>query len=87
MTAEWTLPQHDTDLLRRLAERKAGIAQDPINLERRELWYKLDAGAGGRPMILAEAGGVRDQILPLPDSILECEDSWARNIEKQLRFE
>jgi hypothetical protein len=87
MTAKWTLPQRDIDLLRRLAERKAEIAQDPVNLERSELWYKLDAGTDGRPMILAEAGGVRDQVPPLPDSILECEDSWARQIEKALRFE
>ena len=87
MPPKLKLPQHDIDVLRRLAERKAGIAQDPVNLERKELWYKLDAGTGGRPMILAEAGGVRDQAPPLPDSILECEDSWTREIEKALRFE
>lgn len=81
------LIQHDIDILHRLAERKVEIAQEPVNLERKKLWYKHDRGTNERPMILAEVGGVRDQVLPLPDSILECEDSWARSVEKMLRFE
>ena len=79
--------QRDVDVLRRLAERKLEIAQDPVNLERKECWYKLDAGTDGRPMVLAEVGGIRDTVLPLPDSVLSCEDSWAQGVERGLRME
>jgi len=79
------LSPRDTDILRRLAERKTAIADDPVNKERRELWYKLDEGTGGRPMVLAEYGGVRDPNPPLPDSLLECEGAWARGVERGLR--
>lgn len=87
MNEELKLNRHDIDILQRLAERKAEIAQDPVNLERKKLWYQHDRGTSERPLVLAEVGGVRDRILPLPDSILECEDSWARRIESELRFE
>ena len=81
------LPQHDLDILRRLAARKAEIAADPINLERRELWYKHDAGSSERPMVLAEIGGIQDQVKPIPDATLECRDPWARSLERGLRAE
>jgi hypothetical protein len=75
------LPQHDIDVLRGLAERKMRLAFDPINLERKAQWYRHDAGEAGRPMILAEAGGV------VPDPVLECAHPWARGVESGLRFE
>ena len=87
MSDEPKLTQRDINVLRGLAERKAEIAQDPVNLERRELWYKHDAGTGGRPMVLAEVGGVRDRVHPLPDSLFECEEPWARGVERGLRVE
>ena len=87
MTDKYTLPQHDVDILRQLAERQVEIAQSPLNLERKALWYKHDAGMDGRPMILAEVFGVRDQISPLPNSDLKCENSWSRGIEWLLRFQ
>ncbi|MEW6755255.1 MAG: hypothetical protein AB1505_30380 [Candidatus Latescibacterota bacterium] len=82
-----TLSAHDTDVLRRLAHRKAEIALAPANLERRDLWYRHDAGTGGRPMVLAEIGGLRDRLLPIPDTALECTDPWARGLERRLRIE
>ena len=85
MSDEPKLQTHDTDIIRRLAERKIEIAQDPVNLERKKLWYKHDTGPGERPMVLAETGGVQDESLPLPDSVLQCEDAWARGIERGLR--
>jgi len=87
MSNESRLLQSDIDILRRLAGRKAEIAQDPVNLERKELWYKHDAGTDGRPMVLAEVGGIRDKVHPLPESILECEEPWARGIERGLHVE
>ena len=87
MTDKYALSQHDVDILRQLAHRQVEIAQSPVNLERKALWYKHDIGTGGRSMILVEAFDVRDEVLPLPDSVLECEEPWARRVEGRLRFE
>lgn len=82
------LKGNDRDILRALAEEKLRISQDPVNIERKEAWYKLDAGdTDCRPMILAEHGGVRDNNPPFKVSCLECEDEWARGIENGLRQE
>ncbi|MGQ9631262.1 MAG: hypothetical protein ACUVXI_13280 [bacterium] len=85
MISESKLDRSDIDILRGLAGRKAKIAQDPTNLERKMLWYKHDMGKDGRPMVLAEIQGVLDEVLP--DSALECKDPWARKIERGLRME
>jgi hypothetical protein len=79
--------QHDTDILRRLAERKARIAQDPVNQERKRLWYQLDEGLPARPLILAEVQGVRDRAHPVLTEPLQCEDKKARSLEQALRTE
>src|SRR5450759_3638969 len=81
------LPHHDRDVLRRLADLKAVIAQDPINEERRNAWYALDSGDGGRVMVLAEHEGVRDTKRPVSFDALECTDEWARSVEYGLRTE
>lgn len=81
------ISEKDRDILRKLAEEKLRISQDPVNNERREAWYKLDAGDDdGRPMILAETGGVRDEKLPFTAE-LECEDDWARGLEHGFKSE
>jgi hypothetical protein len=82
-----SLPPGDIDILRRLAARKAEIAQLPENLERKRLWYEHDRGTGGRPMILAEAfgQGMFEEIFPKDH--LKCEDGWARFVEGGLRFD
>jgi hypothetical protein len=79
------LNPHDRDVLRQLADRKMQIASHPANLDRKALWYSHDAGAAARPMVLAEVCGVMDEVLP--DSILQCGDAWARNVERSLRIE
>jgi hypothetical protein len=84
---ETGLSRHDVDVLRRLAERKAAMVHDPVNEERRRAWYALDSGEGGRVMVLAEHGGIRDENKPVPDSILESTDKWARRVEHGLRTE
>jgi len=85
MTDKPKLSQHDIDVLHRLAARKAEIARDPVNLERKEMWYRHDSGDGGRPMILAEWFGVGDENRPIPFSVIECEDPWAQGLEWGLR--
>lgn len=82
-----TLPRHDVEILRGLAERKRVLAHDPVNEERRRAWHALDAGRGDRVMVLAEHGGIRDRDKPFPDGRLECADAWARGIENELRTE
>ena len=79
-----TLPNADRTILRELACRKAEIAADPVNEERRELWYALDEGRAPRPLILAEVMGVPDQTVPLAS--LRCESETARHIERALRL-
>jgi hypothetical protein len=79
------LSSRDTEVLRRLAERKARIAGSAVNAERRELWYRHNGLGHARPLILAEIGGVMDETVP--DTALECDDGWARGIERGLRAE
>ena len=79
------IPVADLDVLRRLAARKAQIAEDPVNRERRDMWLRHDAGTGGRPMVLAEIGGVRDVAQAVVDADLRCEHSWSQALERALR--
>jgi hypothetical protein len=81
------IPTADRDTLRRLAARKMALAHDPVNTERRAAWLRHDDGPGGRPMILAEWGGVRDVRKPFGEDRLTCTDPWARGLEAGLRSE
>ena len=82
--SQWRTLPSDVDVLRRLAERKVEVANDPVNLERRRLWYALDAGRAERPMVLAESWVAFED---LPASRCVCQEEWAQKIEKDLRFE
>jgi len=85
MNKSTCLNTRDIDLLRRLAERVAAAAESAANRERRDAWHALDAGRNDRPMVLAEVGGVMEEVLP--DTILQCSDPYARNLERWLRVE
>ena len=85
-TKTTTLSSRDTGILRRLAARVASLAQDPVNLERKRLWYALDEGRSGRPMVLAEVGGILDEVAPAFGA-LQCEDPQARAIEQGFRVQ
>ncbi len=82
--ARWAVSSSDVKILRQLAERKAEIANEPVNAERRRLWYALDADQGERPMILAESWVAFEDV---PACRTICREEWARDIERQLRFE
>ena len=73
----------DRDVLCELGQRVAEIAADPIMAERRGGWKRLNGLQSDRPMILAETGGVWDEVVPL-DS-LQCHGDWARGVERGLR--
>lgn len=85
MDSEKAIPQRDIDVLRRLAEKKATLAQHPANRERRRLWYVHHDGGSGRPMILAEMQGVMNE-MPVDDA-LECRHPGARGLERRLRVD
>ncbi len=88
MSDETGLSRDELQVLRTLARRKMEIAADPVNLERREAWYKLDAGApDSRPMVLAEFGSLTDVNKPVTEASLQCRDPFAREIERGLRHE
>jgi hypothetical protein len=82
---ETEIPASDIKILQKLARRKIEIAHHPLNLERKELWYRHDRGAPCRPLVLAEHGGIRDARGPLSSMVLECTDPWARGVEWGLR--
>ena len=83
--AHWELSGSDREALRRLAERKREIAEDPVMGERRRLWIKHASLQGERPMILAETQGLLPEVMP--DSALRCDAGWARDLERKLRLE
>ena len=88
MTAELGIEPDDLRILRGLARRRVELSLDPVNQERREAWYRHDAGADdSRPMVLIESGGVSDEVKVLPDSVLQCKGQDARGIEWAFRQE
>jgi hypothetical protein len=73
----------DIKVLRELFKRLREIGESPANLERKRAWYAHSEFRNERPMILAETGGVLDEVVPV--SGLKCEVEWARVMERGLR--
>ena len=80
-------PSRDVDILRGLARRKMEIAEDPLNLERRRLWYRHNGLAPERPMVLAEIQGCLSELERGGHLVLQCRNDLARAIEYELRKE
>lgn len=74
----------DRKLIRDAARRLVEIARTDVNRRRRELWLKHNALRGERPMVLAEPGGVLNELNP--ELNLRCADEDARGLEWQLKF-
>jgi len=83
MVEAWPVNDNDIRILRSLYERKREMAADPVMAERAELWTRHASLDSRRPMILAETGGVLDELVPV--SVLQCEAPWARQMERGLR--
>lgn len=79
----WKANPRDIQVLRQLLERKREISQDPVMEERRQTWARHAALQRQRPMILAETCGVVDELIPLAS--LQCQEPWAREMERSLR--
>ena len=72
----------DIERLRGLFRRQREASQDPVMAERRQLWTAHNDLRSRRPMLLAETGGVLDELVPV--SLLQCQEAWARSMERGL---
>ncbi len=80
------IEQHDIDVLRRLGQWQAEVAESAANREKMDAWLKHDAGAPDRrPMVLMESLSWDEGQGPVGEADLECHDAWARGQEKRLR--
>ena len=87
MTTDPALSKSDLAILQSLARRKAELARHPENRARKAEWLRHGSGKPGRPMLLAEHGGIRDARSPVSDAVLQCENPWARGIERGFRHD
>jgi len=77
------ITQKDKKILRDLAKRVADIAELPIMEQRRHMWKQHNQLKRVRPMILVFPEGSWRELLP--QSVLQCEDEAARQMEWELR--
>lgn len=80
---QWKIIPSDLEVLRDLAKRVLEISHEPVNDERRRLWYKHNALQHTRPLVLAEAGIAVNELMP--NSSCSCQEDWARGLESGLR--
>lgn len=78
------ISRHDREILRDLAKKQAEIANSPLNLERKKLWYKHNGLQETRPIVLIETGPFIHDFVP--NTMLKCESEETRSIEKQIRY-
>jgi hypothetical protein len=77
--SQWKIISSDLNILRDLAKRMLEIAHDPVNEERRELWYKHNSLQKTRPLVLIESGIALNELVT--DKVLQCQEGWARGLE------
>ena len=76
---QWKIIPSDLNILRDLAKRILEISHDPVNEERRELWYKHNSLQKTKPLVLIESGiGLNDLV---PGSVTKCQEGWAKGLE------
>lgn len=77
------MERKDRQIIRRLAERVAEIAELPVMAERREMWKRHHALDRVGPMVLVSPEGSWRELVPAES--LECTEWPARAIEENLR--
>lgn len=82
MTESTTMTPNDIDVLRDLAWKLREAAESEANAERRRMWYAHNALQPARPMVLAEPGGVMNEIAPTFE--YRCTSEKARALENLL---
>jgi hypothetical protein len=81
----WKIASGDREILRSLANRKLEISNDPVNENRRQQWYKHNDLEESRPLVLIESFPATDEMVT--DETLQCQEPWARGLERNLRVE
>lgn len=82
-TPTWNTTAHDRAVLRDVAARYREICESPVNIERQRLWTAHNDLRESRPLVLIESFPATDEIVT--EDTLQCEEEWARNIERSLR--
>ena len=80
-----SFPASDVRVLRELARRVAEIAQDPVQNEKRQLWTQLNRLERTRPLIHVQAVAANIWEELLPPETFECEETFCRQQETDLR--
>jgi hypothetical protein len=83
-TKQETMTARERALIRDLAKRVAALASRPIEQEKRELWYGINALEPVRPVLFCDPDNSWREIVP---PMLECESAAARGWEYMLRRE
>ena len=81
----WKILRRDSEVLRDVADRVLEISNEPVNEERRRLWYKHNDLEESPPLVLIESFPATDEVVT--EDTLRCEETWARNLERGLRVE
>ena len=79
------ISKEDRGILRRLGGRVAELAADPVQQEKRDLWYRHNALEDTRPLIFCDPENGWNEIIS--DEELECRGELAREWEMMLRKE
>ena len=79
LTLDWKVLPADIAILRELAMRYREVCDSSRNRELHRRWYRHDACAGERPLLLTETdGGIR---MVLPELQYRCREPWAQGQE------
>lgn len=80
------IPEHDIQILRRLAQRIAALAAEKENREKAALWSRLtDLDTSVRPLLLTHLWPLAwSEVVP-DKTTLQCENDLARWYERELR--
>jgi len=82
---EATINTRDREILRRLASKVADLAARPIEGEKRDLWYRLNALEPTRPVIFCDPENGWNEIITIDQ--FECQGEMAQRWEMTLRKE
>jgi len=80
---QWKIIPSDLKIIRELAKRVLEISHEPVNEERRRLWYKHNSLQSTRPLVLVESGIALGDLVP--GSSCLCQEGWARGLEHGFR--
>jgi len=81
--SQWKIIPSDLKILRDLAKQVLEISHEPVNENRRQIWYEHNDLQWTRPLVLIESGIALNELVS--DSSFGCQEDWARGLEGNLR--